>query len=132
MFLGKVTYEDGLPTEADAEVLSAVKSSTTRVTFTSENLLETIVRVPYNFYSLSDTLSYLPSADARAMLSRVHPETPDGARLILRSFLRAPTVERHARWQRMEADEKWAARTDRTVVYGFHFFEKIAGEHSTR
>jgi S-adenosylmethionine-diacylglycerol 3-amino-3-carboxypropyl transferase len=126
LFLGKVAYEDGLPPEADAEVLSAVRSSATLVSYTSENLLESITRVPYDFYSLSDTLSYLPSADARAMLSRVHPEAPTGARLIFRSFLRAPAVEGHASWRRMEADERWAARTDRSVVYRFHFFEKIA------
>lgn len=132
MFLGRVAYEDGLPTEADVEVLSAVKSSTTRVSFTSENLLESIVRAPYDFYSLSDTLSYLPSADARTVLSRVHPEAPNRARLIFRSFLRAPAVESHAMWQRMEADEIWASRTDRTGVYRFHFFEKVAGERSSR
>jgi S-adenosylmethionine-diacylglycerol 3-amino-3-carboxypropyl transferase len=130
MFLGKVAYEDGLPPEADVDVLSAVRSSKTRVTFTSENVLESIVRVPYDFYSLSNTLSYLPSTDALAMLSRVHPEAANGARLILRSFLRAPAVESHASWRRMETEEEWATRTDRTVVYRFHFFEKIAGEPS--
>jgi len=126
MFLGKVVYEDGLPTEADVKVLSAVKSATTQVSFASENLMESIARAPYDFYSLSDTLSYLPSDDALAVLSRVHPEAPDAARLIFRSFLRAPAVDGHPGWQRMEAEQTWAARTDCTGVYRFHFFEKIA------
>ncbi|HZM76541.1 MAG TPA: DUF3419 family protein [Candidatus Limnocylindrales bacterium] len=124
MFLGKVAYEEGLPTETDVKVLAAVQSSPTQISYAAENLLESIAHAPYDFYSLSDTLSYLPSADAHAVLSRVHPATPDGARLIFRSFLRAPAVENHARWQRMPADETWAARTDCTGVYRFHFFEK--------
>lgn len=127
MFLGRVAYEDGLPAEADVKVLADVKSSTTRVSFASENLLESIRRTPYDFYSLSDTLSYLPSADAATVLSRVHPETSDGARLIFRSFLRAPAVDEHSRWRRMETEEQWAARTDCTGVYRFHFFEKTSG-----
>lgn len=127
MFLGRLIYEEGLPTEAEVEVLSAVKTATTQVTFKSENLLESIARMPHDFYSLSDTLSYLPSEDARAVLSRVHPEAPDGAKLIFRSFLRAPVVENHERWQRMESEELRAARTERTGVYRFHFFEKVAG-----
>jgi S-adenosylmethionine-diacylglycerol 3-amino-3-carboxypropyl transferase len=125
LFLGKVAYEEGLPAEADAGVLSAVRSSPTRVSFASEDLLHSIVRAPHDFYSLSDTLSYLPAADARAVLARVHPEAPGGARLMFRSFLRAPAIESNPKWQRLEADEMWAARTDCTGVYRFHFFEKI-------
>lgn len=124
LFLGRIYYEEGLPLEAQPAVLEAIKRSKTRVIFTQGNLLEKLPARPFDFISLSDTISYLSQEDAARVLELLHAGTPAGARMVIRSFLKAPTAIRSAGWTLEEDENRRAHALDGTGVYQFHIFRK--------
>jgi len=125
LFLGKIVYEEGLPFEAHRSIFEAVKRSSTKVHYHCGNLLEVLPRFPFDFISLSDTISYLPVEKAQSLLQDLHPETPKHTRIVIRSFMKAPQALTTIGWQQLQREELRAHREDGTAVYQFHIFEKM-------
>lgn len=124
LFLGGILFEEGLPLEAHASTIAAIKKAKTKINYLRGDLTTLLRDKPYDFISLSDTISYLPEQAANQILQSLHAETPSGARMVIRSFLRAPTAIDTAGWTRMEDEIRKAEARDGTGVYRFHIFQK--------
>lgn len=124
LFLGGIYYEEGLPVEAREDVLNLVRKSKTKVNYRLDNLLNVLKETPYDFVSLSDTISYLPESEAKELLSGLPDTTRTGSRIVVRSFLRRPPEIASFGWERLKAEEEWAQDLDTTGVYEFDIFEK--------
>lgn len=124
LFLGKIQYEEGLPLEAHLKVFNAVKKSQTKVNYILGNLVELLPQHAYSFISLSDTISYLEGSDANGLLQRLHPETPSGARIVIRSFMRAAKKMNSTGWSYLDGKSQEAQSQDGTGVYQFHIYQK--------
>jgi S-adenosylmethionine-diacylglycerol 3-amino-3-carboxypropyl transferase len=124
LFLGGIYYEEGLPIEAHAKTLEAIRKSKTKVNYRQENLLEVLKGSAYEFISLSDTISYLPNEAAGQVLQLLPSATPKGAQMVIRSFLRAPTEIDTKGWKAEPEKNRWAREIDTTAVYEFHIFTK--------
>ncbi|WII72860.1 DUF3419 family protein [Bdellovibrio sp. 22V] len=124
LFLGRIAYEEGLPLEAHQHIVDAVKKSKTEIHYLHGNLLEHLPRHAYNFISLSDTISYLDANDANQILQKLSPETKAGSKMVIRSFMRAPTAIDTTGWKALVDKDKWAHQKDGTGVYQFHIFVK--------
>lgn len=124
LFLGKVVYEEGLPLDAQQHVFDAVKKSTTEIRYRPGNLLEILPTEPYDFISLSDTISYLDPADANSVLQKMHAQSAMGTTMVIRSFMRAPTEMNSAGWEELTDAQSRAYETDCTGVYQFHIYRK--------
>jgi len=124
LFLGGIYYEEGLPLEAREDVLALVRKSKTEVNYRQDNLLNVLKTTPYDFVSLSDTISYISEADAKALLLELPSSTRSGSRMVIRSFLRRPPEIASQGWEQLKAEEEWARDLDTTGVYEFDIFEK--------
>jgi S-adenosylmethionine-diacylglycerol 3-amino-3-carboxypropyl transferase len=124
LFLGFIRYEEGLPLEAHRFIVDQIKASKTKLTYNQGNLLDYLNKSPYDFVSLSDTISYLSQDDARNVLKRLHPDTAKGSKMVIRSFLKAPKEIDTAKWAAKNDLNAWAFDLDGTGVYQFHIFEK--------
>lgn len=125
LFLGEIRYEEGLPFEAHRRVFEAVKKSSTKLHYHCGNLLEILPQHPFEFVSLSDTISYIPKDKAQTILQNLHAKTPVGSRVVIRSFMKAPQAISLQGWKQLPASEKEAHQNDGTAVYQFHIFEKV-------
>ncbi len=125
LFLGKITYEEGLPLEAHLSSFEAVKASTSEIRYLNGNLLQELPQQAYDFISLSDTISYLDAQDANQILQRLHRQTKAGSRIVIRSFMRAPTKMDLSGWQERSDLNQAAHLKDGTGVYQFHIYQKI-------
>lgn len=124
LFLGKIRYEEGLPLEAQRHIFDNIKSSPTKVHYVAGNLLQVLPNQPWSFVSLSDTISYLDAATANQVLQNLHADIAEGSRIVIRSFLRAPTQLDHRGWSPSPETEDWARKLDGTGVYQFHIYQK--------
>ncbi|MBX3041611.1 MAG: DUF3419 domain-containing protein, partial [Bdellovibrionaceae bacterium] len=79
---------------------------------------------PWDFVSLSDTISYLPEEQSNRILERWPQQTKSGAITVIRAFMKGPTDLRHADWTALANEEKKAWQTDVTGVYKFHIMQK--------
>jgi S-adenosylmethionine-diacylglycerol 3-amino-3-carboxypropyl transferase len=124
LFLGKVVFEEGLPLEAQPDTLELIKASKTRVHYLHSDLVSALGSKGFDFVSLSDTISYLPDDVANTILGRLPAESPSGTKMIIRSFLRAPTAMETSHWKHEAELEQWAHALDGTGIYQFHIFTK--------
>lgn len=132
LFLGEILYEEGFPWEAHRAIFERVKASQTQVTMKVGNLLQELPKHPYDFVSTSDTISYLPEADAMQLLQRLHPATGGGganqalaSMVVIRSFLRAPRKMNTDGWMECLDKNQWAREIEGTGIYHFHIFRKL-------
>jgi S-adenosylmethionine-diacylglycerol 3-amino-3-carboxypropyl transferase len=119
LFLGEIKYEEAFPAEAQREIFNLAKLAETEIKYIHDNILNVITQRPYDFYHLSDVLSYLPSDEAVGILSRMHPDVKAGALVIARLFNRGPGELAHPGWSSEKDLELWAQRRDETAVYDF-------------
>lgn len=128
-FLGKIHYEEGLPLEVQPATLGALKRSKTKVHYVQKDLVESLASKPFDFISLSDTISYLPDEAANAILQKLHPNCAPGSTLVMRSFLRAPQAIDERGWTPDATANAEAYELDGTGIYRFHIYRKagIAG-----
>ena len=123
LFLGEIRYQEGLPLEAHSRIIQQVKASSTQVNYHVGNLLELLPRNPYDFISLSDTISYLPESEACEILQKLHPKTAAGSQVVIRSFMRKPKSLNLVHWTQNKEKEKQAHQLDGTGIYEFHIFQ---------
>ncbi len=124
IFLGGIFFEEGLPLEAHENIFMKIKNAPTKINYVHGNLLENLPRQPYDFISLSDTISYLTPEDANQILQKLNPACPKGTTMVIRSFMRAPTSPVTTHWKECKDLNTWAQKEDGTGVYQFHIFRK--------
>jgi S-adenosylmethionine-diacylglycerol 3-amino-3-carboxypropyl transferase len=124
-FLGKVEYEEGLPLETQPEILAQIRESETKIEYKSQDLMEALGSRPFDFVSLSDTISYIPSEFAQDLLQKMPGQCPPTTRVVIRSFLRAPESFNLQGWKELKEAEVSAREMDGTAIYQFHIFEKL-------
>jgi S-adenosylmethionine-diacylglycerol 3-amino-3-carboxypropyl transferase len=124
LFLGEIRYQEGLPFEAHREIFERVKGSQTKVTYKSGDLVQLLPSEAFDFISLSDTISYLPTDAAKNLLQTLHQKTKPDSRMVIRSFLRAPAEMNSQGWEILADEQKKAHQSDGTSVYQFHIFQK--------
>ncbi|MEK6773627.1 MAG: DUF3419 family protein [Bdellovibrionota bacterium] len=124
LFLGEIRYEEGLPLEAHENIFHKSKKSNTKIHYHIGNLLDILPTEPFDFISLSDTISYLPTDEANKILQKLHKDTKKSSCVVIRSFMKAPTEIDQKGWSRLAEKETWAHQMDGTSVYKFHIFKK--------
>jgi S-adenosylmethionine-diacylglycerol 3-amino-3-carboxypropyl transferase len=124
LFLGKIKFEEGLPLEAHRSTFDAIQVASTQVQYLRASMLEPLAANIYDFISLSDTISYLPEDLGNSLLQQIHSETPAHSRIVLRSFLRAPSAMDSQGWTIETETARWAQSVDGTGVYQFQVFSK--------
>ena len=124
LFLGRIYFEEGLPLEAQAFLFPALKESKTSVTYRQGDLVQTLGEKPFDFVSLSDTISYLSDGEASGLFNFLSADVPAGSRVVIRSFLRAPELTSPPDWRRETDREEQAFLHDCTSVYRVHIFRK--------
>ncbi|MDW8189489.1 MAG: DUF3419 family protein [Pseudobdellovibrionaceae bacterium] len=124
LFLGKIYYEEGLPWEVNPTIFSAIKSSQTELEFKKEDLLSSVCSQKFDFYSLSDVISYLPTEQTSIILQKIAElSPPPHSRVVLRSFLYAPPLGNTNLWIKNEQAEQWALSIEAVPVYQFHIYD---------
>lgn len=124
MFLGELRYEEGFPTEVHPEIFRRCKSAESQVLYSKSNFIEILEKRAFDFYSLSDTLSYVASQEASGLLARIPAGSKSGATLVIRSFMRQPEINLVPPWRRMKDLEKEAWVRDCTGVYQFLILQR--------
>lgn len=117
IFLGEIRYPEALPLEATEKTWSLLQSNETRIKYQSGNLLEIIKDRPHNFYSLSDTFSYLSPTDLENFLPSLPKGIHPGAKMVIRTFMRKPYFPINSSWQTDHEENLALAKKDCTRVY---------------
>lgn len=119
LFLGRIKYVKALPTEADPVIYELSKNSETEINYFAGSFDQYLYNKPYDFVHMSDVLSYVSDEDGSALLSRLHPQTREGSRVVARTFLKSPSSWEAPGWTREFALEKEAHKRDTASVYDF-------------
>ncbi|MFZ4404482.1 MAG: DUF3419 family protein [Pseudobdellovibrionaceae bacterium] len=123
LFLGEIRYEEGLPLEAHEFIFLKAQKSSTEVEYLTGDLLNVLPQFNFDFISLSDTISYLPTDKASKILQILSKKSLLPTTAVIRSFMRAPTALDTDGWVQDAAAESWAHQKDGTGVYQFHIFK---------
>jgi S-adenosylmethionine-diacylglycerol 3-amino-3-carboxypropyl transferase len=121
LFLGKIIY---FPLEAQEECFLLAKKSTTKICYIHSSITEAMTKNPYDFYHLSDVLSYLSESEAKSILSYTHPDSPMGALVVSRIFMKGPSKLSTPGWKERLDLKSWASERDETGVYDFLIYQK--------
>ncbi|MFZ4714639.1 MAG: DUF3419 family protein [Bacteriovoracaceae bacterium] len=124
IFLNEVRYPEAFPAEATKEIFNKVKMSQTKVIYHQKNLLQLAKEQAHDFYSLSDTFSYLTDTEAQEFF-RDLPILKSGSKVFIRSFMRNPRVKFDGPWKTLEQEIEWAKKTDSTRMYEFKILQKL-------
>lgn len=119
IFLNRVAFPEAFPAECNEGVFEGIKSARSRIHFHQENLLNLMKHTPHDFYSLSDTFSYMSNDDVRTFLADLPKEVPAGTHMVIRTFMRKPSFEVSAPWVTDQRQNQDLARKDCTRMYEF-------------
>lgn len=124
IFLGEVSYEEAYPIEATRDVYERVRNSGTKIHYTSGNLLKLVEEKAHDFYSLSDTFSYMEPMDLKNFLPGLPPGVKEGSQMVIRTFMRSPYFTVQSPWSTDENLNQALAKKDCTRVYEFLVLKK--------
>lgn len=124
IFLNKVKFREAFPAECDENLFNQIKQSTTQIHFHQKNLLELLKETPHDFYSLSDTFSYMSDADVSNFLSSLPPSILKGTKMVIRTFMRKPSFVISSPWATDQEVNLRLAKEDCTRMYEFSVLEK--------
>lgn len=127
LFLGRIQFEEGLPFEAHRQIYEQVQNSTTSIRYFNRDLTEALQISTYDFISLSDTISYLSPELIETLKLRLTQQTNKNARVVMRSFMRAPSNLHINGLVPLRDLELQSKKTDGTAVYHFHIYERESG-----
>ncbi len=126
LFLGRLSFAEGFPPEAQPEIFQAAKTCATEPKIQIGGLVELTKAQPYDFYSLSDNLSRLDPESALHFVERLPKGAPCGTRVVSRNFLkRKAKLKIPEGWTRRPLLEKEAESRECTAVYEFVILEKV-------
>lgn len=124
IFLNQVTNPECFPAECDPEILAAVRASKSQVQCHQRDLLSLLNEKPHDFYSLSDTFSYMKDQEVGAFLSQLPKEIKTNSQMVIRTFMRKPKFAISAPWVTDPVLNKALAKKDCTRVYEFTWLKK--------
>ncbi len=124
IFLNKVTFKEAFPAECDEALFDKIKHGTTKIFFHQKNLLELLKERPHDFYSLSDTFSYMSDSEVANFLSSLPEEIPHKTLMVIRTFMRKPSFQVVSPWSEQIERNKQLAKEDCTRMYEFSVLEK--------
>jgi S-adenosylmethionine-diacylglycerol 3-amino-3-carboxypropyl transferase len=124
IFLNKVTFKEAFPAECDEELFKQIKHSSTQIFFYKQNLLELLKEKPHDFYSLSDTFSYMRDEDVSDFLSSLPQDIKTKTQMVIRTFMRRPSFKVDLPWKTDPALNQKLAKDDCTRMYEFRVLEK--------
>lgn len=125
IFLNEVTAPESYPAECNEEIFNKVKKCETQIHFHKKNLLELLLNEGQDFYSLSDTFSYMKDADVKDFLSKMPSGIKAQTQIVIRTFMRKPSFEIASPWKTNEALNLKLAKEDCTRMYEFSVLEKV-------
>lgn len=124
IFLNEVATPDCFPIECNEGIFNKVKSCETQIHFHKQNLLDLLMSQGHNFYSLSDTFSYMKDEEVKDFLNKL--PTPEGGRsqIVIRTFMRKPAFSITPPWTTDPALNADLAKTDCTRMYEFNVLDR--------
>lgn len=124
IFLNEVVFPEALPFEARQEVFSAMKNAGTKVHLELGNVLEHMNHRAHDFYSLSDTFSYMQDQEVNDFLCRLPKNISSGSQIVIRTFMRKPTFKVSVPWVTDRSLNLAQAKRDCTRMYEFTILKK--------
>ncbi len=124
IFENSLSRPESFPIECREDVYQAVKHSQTAITFHKGNLLELLKQKPHDFYSLSDTFSYMRDDEVGGFISGLPPGIRTGALIVIRTFMRKPTFSIDLPWTTDPRQNEALAKKDCTRMYDFTVIRK--------
>ena len=124
IFLNKVTFKEAFPAECDEGNFEKIKRAQTKIFFHQKNLLELLRERPHDFYSLSDTFSYMSDADVANFLAELPETIKSETLMVIRTFMRKPSFSIVAPWETQDEKNRALAKEDCTRMYEFSLLKK--------
>ncbi len=124
IFLNKVQFDEAFPAECSQDLFFKIKNSSTQIYYHQEDLLKLLKQNPHNFYSLSDTFSYMSDKEVSSFLSGLPQDVPVGAQIVIRTFMRKPHFQIVSPWVTDVELNKILAKADCTRMYEFSILKK--------
>jgi S-adenosylmethionine-diacylglycerol 3-amino-3-carboxypropyl transferase len=125
IFLNEVSAPESFPAECDQAIFQQVKKAETKVSFHQQNLLELLLKHPHDFYSLSDTFSYMQDAEVMDFLSKLPEDIKPSTKIVIRTFMRKPTFKVSSPWVSDPKVNKDLAHNDCTRMYEMSVLTKV-------
>jgi S-adenosylmethionine-diacylglycerol 3-amino-3-carboxypropyl transferase len=126
IFLNKVTFKEAFPAECDENIFNKIKNSTTQIFFYQENLLDLLKVKAHDFYSLSDTFSYMKDEDVSDFLDSLPEDIKPHTNMVIRTFMRSPSFKIGKQWDTNPELNSKLAKEDCTRMYEFRVLSKKA------
>ena len=117
IFLNEVKHVEAFPAECNEGIFESIKRSQTAIHYHQDNLLSVLKEKSHDFYSLSDTFSYLSDADVQGLF-RDLPQVKD-SQMVIRTFMRKPQFNIEAPWTTDPKLNRKLAKVDCTRMYEF-------------
>lgn len=124
IFLNEVSTKDSYPAECNEEIFQKVKDAGTIVHYHNKNLLDLLMEKGHDFYSLSDTFSYMQDSEVKDFLSKL-PVVGPTSQIVIRTFMRKPSFEISSPWKTDDRKNKELAKKDCTRMYEFNLLERV-------
>jgi len=124
IFLNKVTFREAFPAECSEELFYKIKSSSTKISYYQGNILEVLKEKPHDFYSLSDTFSYMKDEDVSDFLSSLPEDVKPMTQMVIRTFMRSPSFTVTSQWVTNPELNSKLAKDDCTRMYEFRVLKK--------
>ncbi len=125
IFLNEVAYKDSYPTECSEKIFNLAKTADTQIHFHRENLLQLLLDKPHDFYSLSDTFSYMQDEEVKDFLMKLPPSIKAGSQIVIRTFMRKPSFTVIKPWATDVATNQKLAHQDCTRMYEMCILNKV-------
>lgn len=125
IFLNEVAHRDCFPAECDEKIFDRVKKSETQIHFHRENLLLLLLEQPHDFYSLSDTFSYMLDEEVKDFLLKLPPGIKSDSQIVIRTFMRKPGFSVVKPWITDAGLNHKLAHADCTRMYELSVLKKV-------
>lgn len=124
IFLNEVAHPEAYPAECNEEIFEGIKSCQTKIFYHKENLLKLLTNKAHDFYSLSDTFSYMSNEEVKDFLRELPQEVMPETNMVIRTFMRKPTFEIVPPWETDLKQNQEMAKKDCTRMYEFTLLKK--------
>ena len=125
IFLNEVATPESYPTECDEKLFEKIKKSDTQIHFHKENLLLLLLERPHDFYSLSDTFSYMHDEEVKDFLLKLPPGIKPQSQIVIRTFMRKPGFSVLKPWVTDVEENQKLALKDCTRMYEMSVLKRL-------
>lgn len=124
IFLNEVSFPESYPIECNQDIFDKVKKGETKIVEHVDNLLNVVHNQAHDFYSLSDTFSYMSDSEVKNFFGLMPQDVPLETLVVIRTFMRTPHLEVTTPWSNMLELNKKLAKEDCTRMYEFSVIKK--------